>query len=254
VIEDSTPAAEQLTRYLQEMGMQPVIYAQGEGAIAEVLRVRPGFIILDLQLPNLSGWDVLTQLKANPQTRDVPVLIISVVDERAKGLALGAFEYLVKPITRTQLQAALEKLQCSIQTNSPASTEISQPVPESPLILLVEDNQANIDTMSGYLGSRGYRLALARNGQEAIDWIKTQLPDLIVMDIQMPVMDGLAAMQHIRTELQLIDIPIIVLTAFAMSGDRKTCLAAGANEYLAKPVKLKQLVITIQSLLKSKKN
>ncbi|MBD2451442.1 PAS domain-containing protein, partial [Nostoc sp. FACHB-152] len=158
IIEDSVPASEQITRYLDEIGMRPVVYPRGEGALEQVLNLQPAVIILDLQLPNLSGWQVLHQFKTHPQTKNIPVIIISVVDERTKGLAQGASEYLVKPITRTQLQATIEKLQNS------ASSKVQNPilVPEvaltHPLILIAEDNQANIDTMSGYLESRGYDL------------------------------------------------------------------------------------------------
>ncbi|BAY26951.1 two-component hybrid sensor and regulator [Calothrix sp. NIES-2100] len=249
IIEDSVPAAEQITRYLQEMDMQPIVYSQGEGVIDEVLRVQPVIIFLDIQLPKLSGWDVLTQLKANPKTKEIPVIIISVVDERTTGIVNGACEYLVKPITRPQFQATLEKVQYLTHPSLSAGMEVQLPDVKTPLILLAEDNQANIDTMSGYLESRGYRLVLAKNGQQAIDFAKSQRPDLIVMDIQMPVMDGLEAMRGIRENPQLINVPIIALTALAMSGDREICLAAGANEYITKPVKLKQLAITIQQLL-----
>ncbi|MEH2064886.1 MAG: PAS domain-containing protein [Nostoc sp.] len=249
IIEDSIVAADQITRYFCEMGMQPITYSKGEGAVEEVLRVNPALIILDLQLPNLSGWDVLNQLKNNPKTKDIPAIIISVVDERRKGLAQGAFEYLVKPITRAQLQVTIEKLQHSACVASP-NFIVPEVFLDKPLILLVEDNQANIDTMSGYLESRGYDLILANNGQQAIDLVRVQRPDLIVMDIQMPGMDGLEAMHRIRNEQQFVDIPMIALTALAMPSDRQTCLAAGANEYLTKPIKLKQLVTTIQLLLR----
>ncbi|MFN6483145.1 response regulator [Nostoc sp. DedQUE02] len=250
IIEDSVAAADQITRYLREMGMQSTIYPQGEGAVEEVLRVQPTLIILDLQLPNLSGWDVLNQLKTNPKTKDIPTIIISVVDEHSKGLAQGAFEYLVKPITRAQLQVTIEKLQHPARSEEPSLIVLPEVFLETPLILLAEDNQANIDTMSGYLESRGYHLILANNGQQAIDLVRDQRPDLIVMDIQMPGMDGLEAIRRIRSDRQFVHIPIIALTALAMPGDRETCLAAGANEYLTKPVKLKQLVTTIQQLLK----
>jgi CheY-like chemotaxis protein len=246
IIEDSVPAAEQITRYLNEIDIQSIIYSQGEGVIDEVLRVQPVIIFLDIQLPNLSGWDLLDQLKANPKTRNIPVIIISVLDERTQGIVNGASEYLVKPFTRAQFQATVEKVQ------NAAYAGIA-PGMQAPLILLVEDNQANIDTMSGYLESRGYRLVLAQNGQQAIDVAKSQLPDLIVMDIQMPVMDGLEAMRRIREVPQFLHLPIIALTALAMSGDRELCLAAGANEYLTKPVKLKQLAIAIQRLLANSK-
>jgi len=119
----------------------------------------------------------------------------------------------------------------------------------NPLILLAEDNPANISTLSSYLTARGYRLLLAQNGREAIALTQANHPDLILMDVQMPEMDGLTAIQHIRANPQLAHIPIIALTALAMAGDRDRCLAMGADDYLAKPVKLKQLVTTIHQLL-----
>ena len=119
----------------------------------------------------------------------------------------------------------------------------------SPLILLAEDNEANIATFSSYLQAKGYQIVLATDGQQAIDLAKLHHPDLILMDIQMPVIDGMEAIKQIRLNPDLVDIPIIALTALAMAGDRDRCLAAGANEYISKPVKLKQLDLLIQNLL-----
>jgi len=119
----------------------------------------------------------------------------------------------------------------------------------SPLILLAEDNEANISTIAGYLRAKGYQILLAHNGQEAIALVQAEHPNLILMDIQMPGMDGLEVIQHLRQDPDLGAVPIIALTALAMAGDRERCLAAGASEYLAKPVKLKQLALLIQKLL-----
>jgi CheY-like chemotaxis protein len=131
------------------------------------------------------------------------------------------------------------------------SRTISDPkkVAADALILLVEDNEANISTVSDYLISRGYRLLVARSGTKAITLAQTQKPQLILMDIQMPGMDGLEASRQIRADKSLENIPIIALTALAMPGDREQCIQAGINEYLSKPVRLKQLVDTIQSFL-----
>ncbi|MEI6332022.1 MAG: response regulator, partial [Pseudanabaena sp. ELA645] len=120
----------------------------------------------------------------------------------------------------------------------------------SPLILLAEDNEANITTFSSYLKAKGYRILSATDGQQAIDLAKAEHPDMILMDIQMPVIDGLEAIKQIRFDHNLADIPIIALTALAMEGDREKCLAVGANEYISKPIKLKQLILLIQRLLK----
>ncbi|MFB2973847.1 PAS domain S-box protein [Aerosakkonema sp. BLCC-F183] len=119
---------------------------------------------------------------------------------------------------------------------------------ESPLILLVEDNQPTSDTVSSYLKSCGYRLIVADNGQQALNLAQSQQPNLILMDIQMPEMDGLEAIRQIRAQGQT-DIPIIALTALAMSGDRQKCLQAGADEYLTKPIPLQRLSLIIQQIL-----
>jgi signal transduction histidine kinase/CheY-like chemotaxis protein len=120
---------------------------------------------------------------------------------------------------------------------------------ESPLILIAEDNELNIDTISSYLNAKGYRTIWAYDGAEAIAMTKSERPDLILMDIQMPELDGIIAIEQIRADETCHDLPIVAITALAMAGDRDRCLAAGANEYLSKPIKLKQLVTVIQQLL-----
>jgi signal transduction histidine kinase/CheY-like chemotaxis protein len=121
-------------------------------------------------------------------------------------------------------------------------------------ILLAEDNEANKLTISRYLKVKGYQLLFAKDGQEAIDLARSKRPDLILMDIQMPNMDGLEAIKIIRGSNipELANIPIIALTALAMKGDRERCIEAGANEYLTKPVKLNQLATTIKQILAQK--
>lgn len=118
-----------------------------------------------------------------------------------------------------------------------------------PDILLAEDNEANTLTMVSYLEAKGYHLRVVNNGQDAVDAALADPPDLILMDIQMPGMDGLTAIQVIRRHPTLAHIPIIALTALAMEGDRERCLDAGATGYLSKPVRLKELQHLIQTLL-----
>jgi CheY-like chemotaxis protein len=131
-------------------------------------------------------------------------------------------------------------------------TELSQTdlnLDHKAVILLVDDNESNLNTVSSYLTAKGYEIHVAKNGQEAIEKARSDSPDLILMDIQMPIMDGLEATQKIRQYPHLASTPIIALTALAMKEDKEKCLAAGANDYISKPVKLKQLAATIQQLL-----
>ncbi|MDG3495694.1 MULTISPECIES: PAS domain S-box protein [Pseudanabaena] len=134
----------------------------------------------------------------------------------------------------------------------PTSTTLSSQdvdLDNPPLILLAEDNEANIQTFCFYLTAINYRVILARNGVEAVAQAKANLPDIILMDIQMPMMDGLEATKQIRLDSNLINTPIIALTALAMEGDRDRCLEAGMNGYISKPLKLKQLARQIAELL-----
>jgi PAS domain S-box-containing protein len=143
------------------------------------------------------------------------------------------------------------------QSSTPESTTVSttlEPVvidpDHAPLILLAEDNEANILTFMDYLTAINYRIVIARNGEEAVAMAKSESPDIIIMDIQMPGMDGLEAIGLIRADASIAAIPIIALTALAMEGDCERCLAAGANEYLTKPIKFRELNTVIQQILK----
>jgi PAS domain S-box-containing protein len=150
-------------------------------------------------------------------------------------------------IPQTHLQS-----QPSSSTNNVHDLDINQspyPFDQKPLILLAEDNEVNINTFSSYLTNKGYQILLAQNGQEAIALSQKHHPDLILMDIQMPDMNGIEAIKYICQHSPQTKIPIIALTAQAIVGDREKCLAAGADQYFTKPVKLRELHHTIQKHL-----
>jgi signal transduction histidine kinase/CheY-like chemotaxis protein len=131
----------------------------------------------------------------------------------------------------------------------PTLTNIPHSLPSlMPLILIADDNEGNIQTMEDYLGHKGYRMLWAYNGIEAVEMTKIHKPDVILMDIQMPLLDGLQATAQIRSDPAIAHIPIIALTALALPGDEDRCFAAGVNEYLAKPVRFKLLIEMIQKL------
>jgi CheY-like chemotaxis protein len=251
IVEDSPTAAAQLVRYLGELGITAVTHSQGAGAVALALNTQPDLIILDVLLPDISGWEILRQLKAEPRTSATPVLIISVVDERAHGLALGAADYLIKPFTRHDVQQVLCNMILASHGGSrlPLDLEAQTAPIAPPSILLAEDNEANIAAVSDYLNVKGYQVVVARNGTEAVMRAREIKPAVILMDIQMPGIDGLEATRRIRSQDRLSQTPIIALTALAMPGDRERCLAAGANDYLSKPVSLKGLATAIEAQL-----
>ena len=116
-------------------------------------------------------------------------------------------------------------------------------------VLVVEDNEENWDMLSRRLQRRGYRVVRAADGQEAVEMAARETPDLILMDVSLPVMDGLEATRRIRARAQAQTIPITALTAHAMSGDRDRALQAGCDDYHAKPVELPRLLVQIEALL-----
>jgi CheY-like chemotaxis protein len=150
------------------------------------------------------------------------------------------------PWTRpTRAAAVIEESSPEANFSLAAPTKNGRPY----RILLVDDNEDNINLFQDYLYSTGYQVTVARNGKEAIARTQEDKPDLILMDIQMPEMDGLEATRRLRADVSLAPIPIITVTALAMPGDRERCLAAGANDYLSKPVRLEKLLKTIQACL-----
>lgn len=134
---------------------------------------------------------------------------------------------------------------------SPSETSPHRSRSQMPLILLAEDNAANQETLIAYLEKQGYQVVLAHNGYEVVAIAQAQTPDLILMDIQMPGIDGLEATRQIRQFPSLRSVPIIALTALTMPGDRDRCLEAGANEYMSKPVRMRALVTMVEKLLES---
>ncbi|MDY6993707.1 MAG: response regulator, partial [Pseudomonadota bacterium] len=120
---------------------------------------------------------------------------------------------------------------------------------QSPLILLADDNEASMKTYADFLKHLGYRVSMAADGLEAVTQAQQEPPALILMDVQMPRLDGLEATRRIRRQPQLKHIPIIALTALAMPGDKERCLDAGVNDYLSKPVSMRQLGKTVEQLL-----
>ncbi len=145
-----------------------------------------------------------------------------------------------KPVTRTALTSVLRDLG-GVHENGDCGPQAR--------LLLAEDNEANVEAVGSYLEDCGYEVLVARDGNEAVSMADRHRPALILMDVQMPGLDGLAATRLLRRRQEFASTPIVALTALAMPGDEARCLAAGATAYIAKPVVLKDLTATIRRLL-----
>ena len=167
-------------------------------------RLEPLAITLDIVLPGMDGWEVLKQLKADPATRDVPVIIVSMLDNRELGLALGAVDYFVKPVDTERLTVRLDEL-------------LPHTVPTRPRVLLIDDDRALHDLVDHYLDAEHYAVDHAFSGQEGISRVHECPPDLILLDLMMEGMDGFEVATSLRADEATARIPIVVLTAKEMS-------------------------------------
>lgn len=251
-VEDTDIDAEQITHYLQNLGISNVVHTRGQGAVEAAIRLNPDIILLDLNLPDKPGFEVLRELKANPHTKHIPVVICSVEESRQKALASGADHYLTKPFTLKEMRSELSRVTLEHKKTKSVMTIAAQHY--LPLVLLADDNEITLDTISDFLSAKQFKVLVARSGMEVLDLLVKTHPDIILMDIQMPEMDGLETTRRVRANKDALvaQIPIIALTALAMPGDPELCLQAGANDYISKPVVLSKLVERINILLKKR--
>jgi signal transduction histidine kinase/DNA-binding response OmpR family regulator len=245
IVEDDADAADQIERYLRVLGLDDIRRSDAAEALQTITEARPCVVILDILLGADTGWSILGKLKASPETRSIPVVVVSVVDDPSRGAAMGAAAYLIKPIRFAEFAGRLRHVLPHLR-----ATPV-RPPSAARTILLADDNESNVTVVRDYLESRGYVIDVARDGLEAVEQAEAMRPDAVLMDVQMPLLDGLSAIRRIREIEALAHVPIIALTALAMSGDRERCLAAGADEYLSKPVSLKTLGETVQRLLEA---
>lgn len=259
LIDNSPGTVDQIRRYLLELGVETIVPSEDENPIEAVRRTQPDLIIMDILYSAWPGIDLLSELKGAAETCTIPLLILSVspegmVKDTPAVNGGSPVNRLVKPISRQQLGQALARTFALTASTNGRAAQPRRLYPtvagsDAPLVLIVEDNETNIRTLVDYLTAKELRLEVARNGAEVLPLIRNQRPDLILMDIQMPDMDGITAIRLIRADGSLSTIPIIAVTALAMPGDRERTLAAGANDYLSKPVSLKALAQMIEAHL-----
>jgi signal transduction histidine kinase/DNA-binding response OmpR family regulator/CHASE3 domain sensor protein len=202
VVEDNPQASELLARHLAGGGFRMAIARTGTEALSKARDLKPVAITLDILLPEIDGWEVLTRLKQDEATRNIPVVVVSVVDNPQLGRALGALDYFVKPVDR---QALLSRLGAHTFTTKVRQQEIR--------ILMVDDEPANLDLLQSILQPAGFTLSRAPGGREAIEMARADKPHLILLDLLMPDMSGFDVVAALRGAEATRSIPIMVLTA-----------------------------------------
>jgi signal transduction histidine kinase/DNA-binding response OmpR family regulator len=210
VIEDDEHSADLLRIYLEGGGFSVAAAPDAETGLEMARRLHPAAIVLDLLLPGLSGWDVLASVKADPELARIPVVIVSMVDERGRGYALGAAGYVVKPVAREDLLAALAPL---TGTGSAGGGPVK--------VLAVDDDPMVLELIDSVLSADGYTVLRAGSGDEGLRMARRELPALIICDLLMPGTDGFDVVEQLGTDPATAQIPIVVLTAKAVDATDK---------------------------------
>lgn len=213
LVEDNPEAAEILARHLDAGGFRIEIARTGIEAVAMARDLKPVAITLDILLPEIDGWEVLTRLKAEELTRNIPVVIVTVIDNPALGRALGALDYFVKPVDGSALLSRLGEY-----------TFTTKVVTEDIRVLVVDDEPANLDLLGALLEAAGFSVLRATGGQEGIDLAKSRIPHLILLDLMMPAVTGFDVVEALRADESTRSIPIMVLTAKGLTEDDKRAL------------------------------
>lgn len=217
VVDDDPIIVRHISEYLHESGYTTISASTGKKAIELAEKYSPFAITLDIVMPEMDGWEVLQKLKANQITKDIPVIVISVSDDRDTGFALGAIGYINKPIDKNLLLSEVYSLQ-----KRPTS------------VMIVDDNDFDRQQAANIIEAEDINTVLASGGKECIKLLEDKIPDILILDLMMPEMDGFKVLDEIRKRPKTKDLPVIVVTAKDLTADDKAKLTGKISSVIAK--------------------
>jgi len=223
VVEDDAHYARVLVDLARDNGFKVLVAMRGSDALALAQDYRPAAISLDIFLPDMLGWTVLSQLKQNPQTRHIPVQIISLDEDRQHGLTRGAFAFMSKPTTPEGLGKALSRLKAYAQ-------------PRRKHLLLVEDNEAERLSVTALLGHDDIDITSVGSGSEALAVLRHNAADCVVLDLSLPDMSGFDVLEQIRDDAEIGEVPVVVFTGRELSAEEDATLHSMARSVVVKGV------------------
>jgi len=218
VVDDDPEVLTMISGYLSLEGYNILTATSGEKALRLAREHRPFAITLDVIMPEMDGWEVLQHLKENPGTKNIPVIIVSVSDDKETGFALGAVGYVTKPVNRDLLVGEINR--------------IDGPTPHT--IMVVDDNEIERKEMAGIIEEEGMKALVAEDGKRCMDMIQASLPDVLVLDLIMPDMDGFEVLDRVRSDPGTKNLPVIVVTAKDLTTEDRERLSGNVSSVLAK--------------------
>jgi CheY-like chemotaxis protein len=237
VVDDDATVRELVERHLKRAGFAVVSASGGKEGLRQIQELRPAAVTLDIMMPDLDGWTVLAAMKGDPALASIPVVLMSMVDQKNRGYALGAADYLVKPVDRTKLIETLTRIRGSGAGRA----------------LLVDDDELVRRLVRQVLQPLGWQVSEAENGQVAVEALATAQPDVIILDLMMPKMDGFEFLDELRSRPDWQDIPVVIITAKDLTEKDRARLNGGVERIIQKSDRdemLRQLTRAISKCVK----
>jgi signal transduction histidine kinase/CheY-like chemotaxis protein len=236
VVDRDPEVADLIQKYLEKRGYRVIQAHTADQALEVAVRERPVVITLDVIMDGADGFELLQRLKDRPETENIPVVVLSIVCDEGRSCRLGAADYLEKPIDQTRLLRTIDGLVGTIA---------------SPVVLVVDDDRAIVRVLADTLRARGFAVAAAFNGLEALAAIEKRMPDLMLLDLKMPELDGYQVIQRVKADPAWRDIPIVVMTAHRIDRDRIDILKMAATQ-LSKPLRPEDIAEEVEHLVRKR--
>lgn len=257
IVDDDELNRDLLSRQLEKQGYILSSAPNGTTALEMVKVETYDLILLDVIMPDIDGYEVLAQLKANDRSRNISVIMLTGMSDKEsvlKAINLGAEDYLVKPFSISSVRARIWR---SLQSRGFRQVDsTTQQLPQECCegnILIVDDNEVNRDVLAKRLSRMGYTVEQAENGQEALNYLDRQNYDLVLLDIMMPVMDGFEVLGHMKSDEYLRSIPVIMITADDSPASSERCFSMGADDYIVKPFNVAIIKSRVNSCILARK-
>jgi signal transduction histidine kinase/DNA-binding response OmpR family regulator len=237
VIDDDQIVRDLVRRFSEREGYRVVTAASGEEGLRRVVELQPAVITLDVMMPGMDGWTVLEKLKADPALKNIPVVMLTILEERERALALGAAEHLVKPIDWSVFFEVLKKHRTAFPTTP---------------VLVVEDDIANRKALCRLLRREGWHVLEAIHGHSAFKIMEREAPGMILLDWKLPDMDGLEFLDRVRKDPRWCDLPVLMVTAMALGESETQALEGRVDRVLKKGhYTLNDLLTAVSNLMYS---
>jgi two-component system cell cycle response regulator len=262
IVDDQLLNLKLLAAHLEAAGYEVCKASSGEEALRAVPEFTPDIVLLDIMMPGLDGYEVTRRLRGDPATSTIPIVLLTALEgtgEKVQGLDAGADDFLTKPVNRSELLARMRSLikLKRLQEELKAKTELS-PLPRATAprapgkrtILLVEDDERTVKHTRLVLENGGYATVVARSGGEAAAVLAASAPDLVLLDLMLPDMNGLELLARIRADAAHAELPVLITSALGDLDTKVKGIDTGADDYLVKPVNPFEMLARIKSNLR----